>query len=232
VLYLVPTPIGNLEDITLRGIRVLNEADLILAEDTRRTRHLLSHLKISRPVESFYAGAEEKRSGRLISLLIEGKNLALVTDSGTPALSDPGALLVRKAHEAGIKVISLPGPSALTSAWALSGFPESDFVFMGFLPKKKSKLRKKIERCLSLNMPVVFFESPARIKKTLDALADMGEHLEIAMAREISKIHEEYWRGPVSDLRKLLDEREVRGEFTLIVRKQESCAAGPETKIL
>jgi len=168
-LFIVATPIGNLKDISLRALETLKEVDLIVCEDTRHTRKLLSHFDIHKPLERFDAHAKESKIKKLIQMLQDNKNIALVTDAGTPAISDPGSVLVQKATEQGIRIIPIPGPSAVTTALSISGFPSDRFTFLGFIPHKKGRT-KFIKNITETKHTVVFFESPHRIKKLLDEL--------------------------------------------------------------
>ena len=225
-LSVVATPIGNLEDITLRALRILKEADLVLCEDTRVTKKLLSHFDIHVSTQSFHAHSALSKIEHIIGLLEEGKKLVLVTDAGTPAISDPGSLLVEKVREQlgdSVKIEAIPGPSALTAALSIAGVPISDFVFLGFLPHKKGRETLFKEIAVS-ERAIVFYESPHRILKTLESLV---KHFDIvgqsgrmvSIAREITKIYEEVLRGTPSQLLSIFTEHEekVRGEFVVIV---------------
>ncbi|MFH0783844.1 MAG: 16S rRNA (cytidine(1402)-2'-O)-methyltransferase [Pseudomonadota bacterium] len=216
-LYIVPTPIGNLEDITLRALRILKEADLIAAEDTRHTRNLLNHFEISTPLISYYREKEAERSEEILLRLQEGKNVALVSDAGTPAISDPGAVVVRQAHDLGLTVVPLPGPSALTTAISGSGISSSGFLFLGFLPAKVGQRRKALAALASCEYPVVLYESPHRIDAFLaDALDILGER-QAFWARELTKNFEDLQSGTLSDLLAKSNEGRNRGEFVVII---------------
>lgn len=215
-LYLVATPIGNLEDITLRAIRVLKEVDVIACEDTRRTRGLLSHLGARTPVLSLHEHNERARIPRLLDLLRGGKQVALVSDAGTPAISDPGALLVAAAVEAGIPVVPVPGPSAVTAAVALAGFPTERFAFVGFLPRRPRERRRMLEGLAGLPMALVMFETPHRVREALADLADAFGGRRMVLVRELTKVHEEVLRGTAAEIREALDE-DPRGEVTMVV---------------
>lgn len=216
-LYIVPTPIGNLEDITLRAIRTLKEVDLIAAEDTRHTRKLLNHFGIHTPLISYYREKESEKSRELVKLLREGKNIALVSDAGTPGISDPGAILVRRMHQEGLKVIPLPGPSALTTALSGSGITDDGFLFIGFLPAKKSQRRKALSALLDSRYPVVLYESPRRIDALLgDALEILGDR-QTFWARELTKSFEELEVGTLSTLLAKSGGGKNRGEFVIII---------------
>jgi 16S rRNA (cytidine1402-2'-O)-methyltransferase len=216
-LYIVPTPIGNLEDITLRALRTLKEVDLIAAEDTRHTKKLLNHFGISTPLISYYREKEAERSEELLLRLAEGKDIALVSDAGTPAISDPGAIIIQRAHLNGLKVVPLPGPSALTTAISGSGFRDSGFLFLGFLPSKKGQRVKALSALVNCEYPVVLYESPHRIDSLLtDALEILGER-EAFWARELTKNFEDLQSGNLSHLLEKSKEGRNRGEFVVII---------------
>ena len=218
LLYIVATPIGNLEDVTLRALRVLKEVDLIAAEDTRHTEILLHHYDIRTPVTSYHEHNERSKAQTLIERLRRGEQLALVCDAGTPAISDPGYRLVVEAIGAGITVVPLPGASALTAALSAAGLPTNRFIFDGFLPAKKTERRRRIEAMKQESRTLVFYEAPHRLKETLDDLEELLGERQLAIGREISKLHEEFWRGTVSELRSQIDEQTVKGEITLVVQ--------------
>lgn len=216
-LYIVPTPIGNLEDITLRAIRILKEVDLIAAEDTRHTKRLLNHFGINTPLISYYREKEAERSEELLLRLHDGGNIALVTDAGTPAISDPGAIVVQRAHQKGLTVVPLPGASALTTAVSGSGFTESGFLFLGFLPSKKGQRSKALSSLIHCEYPVVLYESPRRIDSLLsDALKILGDR-EAFWARELTKNFEDLQSGTLSTLLAKSEEGRNRGEFVVII---------------
>jgi 16S rRNA (cytidine1402-2'-O)-methyltransferase len=216
-LYLVATPIGNLEDITLRALRILREVPLIAAEDTRRTRKLLTHFGISTPATSYHQHSPQVRREQLLAALASG-DVALVTDAGTPALSDPGQELVRAALAAGYPVVPLPGATAAISALVASGLPTDTFTFLGFLPRKSSERRDTLERFRTAPETLVLYEAPHRLVATLaDLRAVLGDR-EIVAARELTKLHEEWLRGPISRIEAHYEgEAEPRGEYTLVV---------------
>jgi 16S rRNA (cytidine1402-2'-O)-methyltransferase len=218
-LYLVGTPIGNLEDITLRAIRILQSVDLIAAEDTRRTGKLLQHLAISTPQISYNEHNHHSRIQELISRLQQGESLALVTDAGMPSISDPGVELVQAAIAHQITVIPIPGGTAVISALAASGLPTDRFIFEGFLPLKESDRQARLELFRSETKTIVLYEAPHRILKTLKDLATVvGDDREIVLARELTKIHEEFWRGKIGEAIKLYtQERQPKGEYTLVL---------------
>jgi 16S rRNA (cytidine1402-2'-O)-methyltransferase len=216
-LYIVPTPIGNLEDITLRSLRILKEVDLIAAEDTRHTKRLLNHFSIETPLISYYREKELERSEEILRRLQEGQNIALVSDAGTPGISDPGAIVVQLLQEHGLTVVPLPGPSALTTALSASGMTSSGFLFVGFLPSKKGQRQKMLHSLSSSEYPIVLYESPHRIDALLaDALKVFGER-KCYWARELTKNFEDLQHGTLNSLlAKSLDGRN-RGEFVVII---------------
>jgi len=221
-LYLVATPIGNLEDITHRAVRVLREAGLIACEDTRRTRKLLSHYGIHAAVVSCHEHNEARRSEELLGRLRAGVSVALVSDAGTPLVSDPGYRLVNRAIQEGIRVEPVPGPSALLAALAASGMPAGEFYFAGFLPAKGAQRRRALERLKQVDATLVFYEAPHRILETLaDIEAVLGPR-PLALGREITKIHEEFLRGAPAGLKEILKTRpSIKGEMTLVVGRPE-----------
>ncbi len=216
-LFVVPTPIGNLEDITLRAIRVLKEADLILAEDTRTSGYLLRHFDISTPTQSHHKFNEHKTLNSIIQQIKGGKNIALISDAGTPAISDPGFLIVRECIDHGIEIECLPGATAFVPALVASGLPNDRFCFEGFLPQKKGRLTK-LKEIAEEERTMIFYESPYRIIKTLNQFAEfLGENRKIAVAREISKLHEEIKRGSIKEMIEHFTQHPPRGEFVLVV---------------
>ena len=216
-LYLVPTPLGNLEDITLRSLRVLAEVKLVATEDTRTTGRLLKHFELSCPMLSYHEHNEEARLAQLLAALAEG-DVALVSEAGMPLLSDPGHKLVQAAIAHGITVVALPGPSALTTALPASGLPLDSFSFFGFLPRKAKARRDLLMEVTSLKHTLVFFESPHRLAVSLADLAEiLGGERSIAVCRELTKLHEEIWRGTLTEAEQVWSARTPRGEFTLVV---------------
>jgi len=216
-LYIVPTPVGNMEDMTMRAIRVLKEADVVLAEDTRTSGVLLKHFGISRPLISHHKFNEHGTSAAVIERLLAGQTVALISDAGTPGISDPGFFLVREAVRAGIEVQTLPGPTAFVPALVSSGLPCDRFVFEGFLPQKKGR-QGRIEALKDEPRTIVFYESPYRVLKLLQQLAAVfGPDRQASACREISKIHEESVRGTLQELITHFTEREPRGEFVIVV---------------
>lgn len=216
-LYIVPTPIGNLKDITYRAVEVLKQADVILAEDTRTSGILLKHLEISRPLQSYHIFNEHKAVEKLVSRMKAGEYFALVSDAGTPAISDPGFLLVRAVLEAGLEVQCLPGATAFVPALVNSGLPNDRFVFEGFLPHKKGR-KTRIEGLMEETRTMIFYESTHRIQKTLLQLSEaFGEDRQACVSRELTKLHEENVRGSLAELIEYYSTHSVKGEIVLVV---------------
>lgn len=232
MLYVVATPIGNLEDITRRAIRILGEVALIAAEDTRHTRKLLSSLDIHTSLVSYYKGQEISRSRQVIEKLLQGEDVALVSDAGTPAVSDPGAILVRQAIAAGIRVVPIPGASALTSAVSVAGLEEGSFLFMGFLPSKKGERRRLLQTLSGAAWPLAFYESPRRIIKSLRDCLDIFGDRPVFLGRELTKLHEELFHSTLATaLDDLSGRQQIKGEFVVIVgaaAPQQECPATGE----
>lgn len=227
-LAIVATPIGNLEDITLRAMRTLREATLIACEDTRHTRKLLEHLGITTRMLSYHEHNEADRAREIVAAIRKGERVALVTDAGTPLLSDPGYRLVRAAIEAGLQTEVVPGPSALLTAIAGSGIGCSTFYFGGFLPPRRSQRDRVLEELSGLDMALVFYEAPHRVLETLAAIAAMMPGRECCAARELTKMHEEWLRGNPEEIAALLAKRDsIRGEFTLVLSRAETGAVVP-----
>lgn len=232
-LFVVATPIGNLEDISPRALRILQEVALIACEDTRHTGKLLRHYGISTRLVSFHEHNERERAVELVKKLELGDNVALVSDSGTPLISDPGFRLVRHAAEAGIPVSPIPGPSALIAALAAAGLPTGEFHFCGFLPSKAPHRRKKIEALRGFGCTLVFYEAPHRIVECLADIASLMDDPPVVVARELTKMHEELLRGRASEVRGELAKRKaVKGEITLVVGLPETSAAGAHDSAL
>jgi 16S rRNA (cytidine1402-2'-O)-methyltransferase len=218
ILYVVATPIGNPDDVTTRAIRVLGEVDLIACEDTRRTGRLLAAHSIRTPTVSYFEHNEERRTPELIERLKRGAKIALVTDAGTPAISDPGYRLVRAAHEAGVRVAAVPGPSAAVAALSISGLPTDRFVFEGFLPTRASARRAALKRMAREERTFVIFEAARRLSETLDDMAaEFGPDRMAAIARELTKTFEETVRGTLGELARTFKTREALGEVTIVV---------------
>ncbi|MCI0454711.1 MAG: 16S rRNA (cytidine(1402)-2'-O)-methyltransferase [Candidatus Dadabacteria bacterium] len=218
-LYVVSTPIGNLEDITLRAIRILKEVDLIACEDTRVTKKLLSHYQIQKPVTSYHKHNEEVKAKELLSLLEAGKNIALVSDAGTPGISDPGYRLISLSQEKGIELISIPGPSAAIAALSVSGLPTSSFSFFGFLTKSSKKRREFFESIRESSQTIILYESPNRIIETLYEILEVLGDRQVSVSRELTKMFEETLRGKISRVIEILKQKEkIRGEFTIVLQ--------------
>ncbi|MBI3014681.1 MAG: 16S rRNA (cytidine(1402)-2'-O)-methyltransferase [Candidatus Tectomicrobia bacterium] len=220
-LYLVATPVGNLEDITLRALRTLKEVDLIAAEDTRHTRHLLSHYGISTPLTSYHQYNERQKGRSLIQRILSGSDVALVSDAGTPGISDPAYLLVRQAIEAGIQVVPIPGPTAFISALCASGLPTDRFLFEGFLPHRAGKRRRRLEALKEETATLIFYESPFRIYDLLKEIAEILGERPVVVAREMTKRFEEILRGTAGGLRQDLEGKKLKGEITVLVAGHE-----------
>lgn len=226
VLYIVATPIGNLEDITYRAVRVLGEASVIACEDTRQTRKLLDHYGIRTPLVSYHEHNEQQRARELVERMLGGASIALVTDAGTPLVSDPGYRIVTAAIAAGVRVEPIPGASALLSALAAGGLPTDAFQFAGFLPPKTAARRKALEALKAASSTLVFYEAPHRILETLADVADVMGARPVVVARELTKLHEEFLRGTAREVRATLETRSaVKGEITLLIGRGEAPAA-------
>ena len=216
-LYVVPTPIGNLEDITLRALRVLKEVDLILAEDTRTTRKLLSHYQIETRLQSYHIFNEHQKTSEIADRILAGESLALVSDAGTPSISDPGFMLVRACLEREVEVECLPGPTALIPALVNSGFPCEKFCFEGFLPHKKGR-KTRLSELAAETRTIILYESPHRIVRVLQELQQvMGDERKCSVSRELTKIHEETRRGTFTELLSYFTSKEPRGEMVVVV---------------
>lgn len=217
-LYLVPTPIGNLQDMTFRAVAILKSVDLILAEDTRTSGILLKHFEIETPLQSHHMHNEHQTVERLVDRIKNGETMALISDAGTPAISDPGFLLSRACIEAGIEVECLPGATALIPALVNSGFPNDRFVFEGFLPIKKGR-QTRFMQLSEETRTMIFYESPHRLLKTLNQIIEFfGGDREVSVSREISKIHEETIRGTAEELKDIFNEKTIKGEIVLVVK--------------
>lgn len=220
-LYLVATPIGNLEDITLRALRVLRECDVVAAEDTRRTGQLLKHFEISKPLLSYFQFNEAKRSEEIIERLRRGEKVALVTDAGSPGISDPGERVVKAAITAGLRVESVPGACALVAALTASGLPTGEFHFIGFLPHKSGQRRKQLESLQHFDGTLALYESPYRIEKLLGELNEVFPGRLVVLARELTKKFEEFLRGKPTELIAATAKRSLKGEFVVLIAPAE-----------
>jgi 16S rRNA (cytidine1402-2'-O)-methyltransferase len=231
-LYLVATPIGNLEDITLRALRVLRECDVVAAEDTRHSGQLLKHFGISKPMVSYFQFNEAKRSEEIIERLRRGGKVALVTDAGSPGISDPGERVVKAAIEAGLRVEAMPGACALVAALTAGGLPTEEFHFVGFLPHKSGQRRNRLESLKPIPGTLVIYESPYRIERLLDELNEVFPEREVVLARELTKKFEEFLRGKPAELLEIAAKRKLKGEFVVLVSAKDFCRAkkAKETK--
>jgi 16S rRNA (cytidine1402-2'-O)-methyltransferase len=228
-LYVIATPIGNLEDLTFRALRILREVDLVAAEDTRHSRKLFSHYGIGTPLTSFFQHNEAVKGERILEDLRQGKSVALISDAGTPAIADPGFLLVRRCREEGIPVIAVPGASAVVTALSIAGLPTDRFAFEGFLPAKTKGRRESLRRLRQEDRTTVFYEAPHRLAAALkDLVAELGGDREVAVARELTKIHEELYRGTAAAALDHFGSGRVRGEIVLMVAPaaEEQAAVG------
>ena len=222
-LYIVATPIGNLEDITLRALRVLKEVDLILCEDTRVTRKLLDHYKISTPTLSYHQHSGKVKLDKVLDQLDQDKQIALVTDAGTPGVSDPGGKLVAEALLAGNEVEPIPGPSALATAISISGLPMDKFLFLGFLPHKKGR-QTLIKKIIASKYPIILYESVHRIKKLLKELMINNQKLNLVVCRELTKKFETIYRGTAEKVLDQLSDQQTKGEFVVIIKNKKTCS--------
>ena len=229
-LYLVATPIGNLEDITLRALRVLREVDIIAAEDTRYTLGLLNHFEISKPLISYYKQNESTKSEILVERLLEGKNIAVVSDAGTPGISDPGEQIVKAAIENDIEVKQIPGACAMVNALIASGMSTREFSFIGFLSALKKDRKYKLEDIKYETRTLIFYEAPHKLKNTLEDMLEILGDRNIVLARELTKIYEEFIRGKISEIIQRMDE--VKGEFVIIVEGNDESKKDIELKEL
>lgn len=221
-LYIIPTPIGNLDDITLRAIKVLNEVDVIIAEDTRKSGFLLKHLNISKPIIAYHKFNEHKAVYTLIGRMQRGETMGLVSDAGTPAISDPGFLIVREAIAGGLQVECLPGATALIPALVNSGLPNDKFCFEGFLPQKKGR-QKRLKELAEEKRTMIFYESPYRLDKTLAQFSEFfGTERRVTVSRELTKIHEETIRGTLKTLNEYYANKDIKGEIVICVEGKQS----------
>ncbi|MGH9570148.1 MAG: 16S rRNA (cytidine(1402)-2'-O)-methyltransferase [Candidatus Angelobacter sp.] len=228
VLYVVATPIGNLDDITYRAVHVLANVDLIACEDTRHTRKLLDHYSIDRPTISYHEHNEQERAEELLQKLVSGMSIAQVSDAGMPGIADPGYRVIRLAIEHGIPVRPIPGPSALVAALVGSGLATDAFEFHGFLPSKSGQRRTALEKFRAAEHTIVLYEAPHRIQQTLGDLVEvLGPDRPLVIARELTKVHEEFIRGPAAEVRENIRQRELKGEITLLIGRSEQPSAQP-----
>ena len=216
-LYIVSTPIGNLEDISLRALRILKEVDLVAAEDTRHTGLLLKHFGIKTPLTSYFQGNELKKKELILSQLRQGRRVALVSDAGTPGISDPGFRLIQTAIANQISIVPIPGPSAAIAALSVSGLPTDAFLFRGFFPHKSKKKRDLLNELRDVRETLVFYESPHRISETLKDIFEVLGDREMVLTRELTKVYEEILRGKVSEIQNQIGDRQLKGEITLII---------------
>jgi 16S rRNA (cytidine1402-2'-O)-methyltransferase len=231
-LYIVATPIGNLEDITLRALRVLKEVDCIAAEDTRHTKKLLNHFDIRTSLVSYHEHNERTAAPALVERMLRGESIALVSDAGTPGISDPGYRLTVAAVGAGIQVTPVPGPAALIAALSVAALPTDRFVFEGFLPEKEKERREKLKALRQEKRTLVFYEAPHRLTNTLEDIYRIMGDREIVIARELTKVHEEFLRGRVSELIRCVGERDMKGEITILVGSAPDRTAVSEQELL
>ena len=234
VLYIVATPIGNLEDITFRAVRILEEVDVVLCEDTRVTHKLLTHYHLETKTMSYFQHSKLAKVDAIIKMLEEGTRMALVTDAGTPGISDPGQALIASIKDVddSIQIIPIPGPSALTAAASVSGMIEKEFYFAGFLPKKKGRMTK-FKEFAKLDVPIVVYESANRLEKTLGEIRDyLGTNTEVFVAREITKMFEEYWGGKISTVLSELDQHTMKGEIALVIQKPRAKKKDDESDVI
>ena len=218
-IYLVATPIGNLEDITLRAIRILKEADIVVAEDTRQTLKLLNHMEISKPMISYHRHSTENKLEEIIEKVKQGNNIALVSDAGTPVISDPGEDIVKRAIEENIELVPIPGPCALITALIASGIDAKEFTFLGFLPLNKKSRKDKLNEIKNAKKTIILYEAPHKLKETLKDLIEITENRKIVLARELTKIHEEFVTGTAEELIEKM--QEPKGEFVIVIDKNE-----------
>jgi 16S rRNA (cytidine1402-2'-O)-methyltransferase len=227
-LYLVATPIGNLEDITARALRTLQEVDLIACEDTRTSRVLLNHYGINKPTVSYHNFNERQASERIIARIVEGQNVAIISDAGTPSISDPGFVIVREAVRQAIEVVAIPGPAAMIMALAVSGLPTDAFIFYGFLPQTSGKRRTILESLVERRETLIFYESPYKIHRLLDEVLEVVGNRQAALCREMTKKFEEVVRGDIESIRDKFKEKKIKGEITLVVQGKVRKALTPD----
>ncbi|MDX9714306.1 MAG: 16S rRNA (cytidine(1402)-2'-O)-methyltransferase [Dissulfurispiraceae bacterium] len=216
-LYIVSTPIGNLEDITLRAVRILKEVDLIAAEDTRHSMKLLSSMGISKPMISYWSEKEKSGAEDIIKQLKQGRSIAIISDAGTPGISDPGTVVVKRAVEEGFRIVPVPGPSALTAAISISGLSSDEFLFIGFLPQKVMQRRKKLETLQYENRTMIFYEAPHRIEESVSDMLEVFGERKVVVCRELTKLHEEIFRGSLSIVMQTIKASKIAGEYVVVV---------------
>lgn len=229
-LYIVSTPIGNLEDITLRAIKTLEQVDIIAAEDTRHTLKLLNHLNITKPMISYHRHNEEIKTDELINRLLEGKNIALVSDAGTPVISDPGEEIVKKCLENNVKVVPIPGACAAITALIASGIDAKEFTFLGFLPLNKKNRKEKLEQIAIGENTIILYEAPHKLSQTLEELSTITKKRKIVLAKELTKIHEEYITGTAEELKNEI--QQPKGEYVIVIEKREKTVKQEQKELL
>lgn len=230
-LYIVSTPIGNLEDITLRALRILKEVDFIAAEDTRHSAKLLNHYGITKPIISYWSEREKVRTEEIIEKLRAGLTIALISDAGTPGISDPGAVLIKRAIDEGIRVIPIPGPSAAIAVLSVSGLSTEEFIFIGFLPPKSAQRQKKLRELALEPRTLIFYEAPHRVLETLKDMEEIFGQRQAVLAKEITKIYEEILRGSISEILDILETHTIAGEYVIIVEGKSREAVSFEDAI-
>ncbi len=230
ILYFVPTPVGNLDDMTFRAVKVLREVDYILCEDTRTSGVLLKHFEISKPLKSYHLHNEHQMTQRVVQDLMSGQNVAIITDAGTPGISDPGFLLAKAGADAQIEMICLPGATAFVPALVVSGLPNNEFLFAGFLPQKKGR-QTKLKQLAAEKRTVVLYESPHKINTTLEQIKEFfGEETKVSLSREISKKFEETKRGSINDLIEFSKSKTLKGEIVLIINNADIAKGAADEK--
>ena len=219
-LFVVGTPIGNLADITYRAVDTLNSVDFIFAEDTRVSKKLLNHYNIDKKIYSYHDHSKDSEVEKLTNLLESGNDVALISDAGTPTVSDPGYRLIRECVKKGVDIVPIPGPSAVTTALSVAGLPSDSFTFVGFLPQKKGRI-KKIEQLSEINNTIILFESPHRLLKTLNQLFEILGNRQVAIGRELTKLYEEIIRGNLKDVIQEFSKKSVKGEIVIMIGKND-----------
>lgn len=228
ILYVCGTPIGNLKDASPRLLEVLSSVDAVLCEDTRRTLKLLSYFGLRKKVISFYEHVEKEKAADVVNMLRNGKNLALVSDAGMPCISDPGSYLVKTVREQGLPAVIVPGPSSVTAAVSISGFPAQKFIFAGFPPRKTKDKEEFFREWIRPNVACVFYESPVRLKKSLASLVKIFPHIDVSLCHELTKVHEEVLAGKASDILKTLDDKKPKGEWVMVAFLRDNHEVGSE----